>query len=205
VLALYLGGSPSSIDIACTGYGKPFISSGSAPGGLCFNLSHSGDYAVYALSAGRQVGIDIQRSAVLRLAEVVSGGFFSAEEAAVLGKLGEKERSLALLRCWTRKEALVKATGEGVSAPLADITVPSARGRCSFLRAMPGETAARLWSLIDLEVAPGYAASLAVEGDVELREWVWRWSRRVPRQQVPGHLAPRVGPVGDTPPSRSIR
>jgi 4'-phosphopantetheinyl transferase len=139
-------------------------------------LSHSAGLAVLAFSSEGEVGIDFERSVPLRLDELSSAGFLSERELDTLVSLGGRGLQEALLRCWVRKEALVKATGEGMGAPLTEIEVPLAPGRHTLVRPLLGEEEARRWSLSDVRVAPGYAACLVVEGEAQIRIWNWGWS-----------------------------
>jgi 4'-phosphopantetheinyl transferase len=173
LLALYLGRPPLSVEILRGPFGKPFVAEGGAGDGLRFNLSHSGNRAVYAFASGREVGIDIERGPLLRLEDLTSAGFLSGREIEELAALGGRGLHDALLRCWTRKEALIKATGEGLTAPLMAIEVPLDPGPHFVPRPLPGEEQPRLWSLVDVEIAPGYAACVAAEGPAQLSVWDW--------------------------------
>jgi len=175
LLGLYLGRRPAAVDISVGPFGKPFVPEDSAGSGLRFNLSHSGDFALYAFSVGRDVGIDLERSVPLELDELDSAGFLSEREKLELSSLGGRSRQEALLRCWARKEAYIKATGEGMNAPLTEIEVSVAPGSPSVHRRQRGREADRRWSLEDLCVAPGYAACLAVEGEAAIDTWEWLW------------------------------
>lgn len=104
-----------TVQLECGLYGKPCIRGRTSP---CFNLSHSGDYAV-AVIAERAVGVDIERLRPMRPA--VARRCFSMEELAYLSESAGGDASFTWL--WTRKESYVKAVGEGMHLPLADFSV----------------------------------------------------------------------------------
>ena len=145
--------------------GKPEVADQQNPRRLRFNVSHSNGLALIAVSAGRRLGVDIEmiRAEVdtLTLAEQ----FFSLGERASLRSLPNQLRVPAFFACWTRKESFLKATGEGLSFPLADFSVtpyPDLNPRVEEIR---GDTeAGKRWLLVDLSVVDCYRATLAVEG-----------------------------------------
>lgn len=174
LLGKYLGRPPVEIEICHGPRGKPSLA-GAGPADLRFNLSHSGDIALYAFRLGAEVGIDLERSGRARLDDLASAGFLSPGERRDLSRLEGRSRQDALLRCWTRKEAYIKATGEGMAAPLAEIEVTVTPGTPKLRRRMAAADGARGWDLVDIAVAPGYAACLATEGAGVLSTWEWRW------------------------------
>ncbi len=174
LLGGYLARPPAEIEIYAGPLGKPSLANG-GPGDLRFNLSHSGDMALYAFRLGAEVGIDLERAGRVRLGDLASAGFLSPGEKRDLAQLEGRSRQAALLRCWTRKEAVIKAIGEGMAAPLMEIEV-SVTPEAPILRRWPGGgVAACEWALLDLDAGPGYAACLATGATAELRTWEWRW------------------------------
>jgi 4'-phosphopantetheinyl transferase len=139
LLARYLDLAPAAIQFAYGPKGKPALA---APSLLDFNASHSGNLAVFAFTAGCEIGIDIERIRPVPGLQNIADRFFSRREAAELLSLPENHRDQAFFQCWTRKEAYIKATGEGLSAPLDRPQAPD-------------------WKLCDLQLTPGYAAALA--------------------------------------------
>src|SRR5262249_28909765 len=115
VLAQCLNCAPGDVTFGVTANGKPYLT-GSAID-LRFNLSHSGERSMIALAAGRDVGIDVEQE---RSVEVlgIAKRFFAPGEAAVLHTRSPAEQQIAFFRCWTRKEAFIKALGEGLGYPL---------------------------------------------------------------------------------------
>lgn len=135
-------------------HGKPRL-----PGhALDFSLSHSGDRVVLVLADGAEVGVDVERESerdIDRLAEMV----LTAGEREALAATGDRERGFH--RYWCRKEALLKATGHGLAAPMTAIRV-SAPGEPAEVLSWDGEAAVSPVRLADLDPGPGYAAAAAV-------------------------------------------
>ena len=163
LLGRYLGVSAAEIRFEYQPAGKPELAAQQNPRGLCFNLSHSGRLALIAVSAGRSVGIDIEEVRADTDVPALAEHFFSIRERAGLGSLPECLRLAAFYACWTRKESYLKATGAGLSFPLAEFSVSTHPYLRPSLEEIRGNTEAhRQWSLVDLSVANGYRASIAV-------------------------------------------
>jgi 4'-phosphopantetheinyl transferase len=164
LLGRYLSVSPASIRFTYSSRGKPALS---APACLDFNASHSGGLAVFAFTTGLEIGVDVEQVRSLPDIEDIARRFFCFEETEEIMSLPEKQRNRAFFRCWTRKEAYIKAIGDGLSAPLNGFRVtvqPNQPAR--FLHLAQDENAATNWTLCDLQLAPGYAAALAY-GDLK--------------------------------------
>ncbi len=143
--------------------GKPAVASPPGAGGLEFNLSHSEDLALLAVTRGPSVGVDLERVRLLPDADDLVQRFFSRREAAVFQRLPPRERPAAFFNLWTRKEAFLKATGEGIAQSLHLVEVSFLPGEPAALRHLPrnlGMTEA--WSLSDLSPGPGFVAALAI-------------------------------------------
>ncbi|MEX2015115.1 MAG: 4'-phosphopantetheinyl transferase superfamily protein, partial [Candidatus Hydrogenedentales bacterium] len=115
VLAQYLDAAPERISFEYTRQRKPYLPAGQNPREIQFNLSHSGDVAIIAIVFGRDIGVDIEHMAPLRDWSGVAQRYFAPEEAAELQRLPDAERLTAFYRCWTRKEAYLKAGGDGLT------------------------------------------------------------------------------------------
>jgi 4'-phosphopantetheinyl transferase len=159
LLGRYLGVSAGSIEFNYSARGKPVLA---APIGLQFNASHSGQLSVFAFTAGCEVGIDAEQIRQFHGLEDVATRFFASEEVAELLSLGADERVHAFFRCWTRKEAYVKAIGEGLSASLNNFRV-SLRPRepARLIHVAHDQGAAKHWTLNNLQPVSGYAAAVA--------------------------------------------
>jgi 4'-phosphopantetheinyl transferase len=153
LLAEATGVKPASIAFATSAHGKPALVSGD----LTFNLSHAGGLAALGIAREHAIGVDIEE--VRPLKEDVAGRFFSAREVSALRALPAAEQVGAFYRCWTRKEAIVKAIGDGLSHPLDtfDVTI----GLEAKVERFEGERDASLWQLQHFDPAPGFAGAVA--------------------------------------------
>ena len=160
ILARCLDCDAGEIIFRAGAHGKPELQH-PAPGELHFNTSHSGDYAVFAASRAGAIGVDLERvnEQRPRLDEIVARYFATGEQAAWRA-LPEAERARGFFDLWTRKEAFVKARGDGVFSGLDQFEVSLAGARLLSVR---GDTAsAREWWMTALPAIPGYAGALAV-------------------------------------------
>jgi len=198
LLGRYLDVDPAGLLFGYGPRGKPYLAEGDE---LRFNLSHSGGLALLAFARGCELGVDVEQERPVPELEGIVRTSFSSREAAELWRLGPDERGAAFFRCWTRKEAFIKATGDGLSRPLDAFDVTLAPGEPARLLGVRGEpeAALRFW-MEDLRPAPGFAGALAVEGGarrVVRRTWeqsgeVRHGSGRAGRQDdLQGGLEPR--------------
>ena len=159
LLGRYLNTPPRDLEFRYGAKGKPALA-GSAS--LQFNASHSGDLALFAFTLDCDLGVDIEAVRPMPDLEDVARRFFSTDEAAELMALSPGQRDQAFFLCWTRKEAYIKATGEGLSAPLDAFRVtlrPGDPARMVHLECDP--IAAQAWTLHDLALDTRYAGALA--------------------------------------------
>lgn len=168
VLAGYLGVPPGALAFAarcprCGGaHGKPRL--GEPYGALEFSLSHSGDRVALAVARGVPVGVDVERLAPERDRGSLAAAVLSAAEQETMAALPQARRGAALLRYWTRKEALLKATGDGLAVAPTSLTVSAPEAAPALLAwAAEPPLGARV-ALFDLDPGPRHIASLAVLG-----------------------------------------
>jgi 4'-phosphopantetheinyl transferase len=178
ILGRYLGLEPGRLRFSYGPFGRPaLVPPSGLPGqwALDFNLSHSGDLALFAFARGRKVGVDVERISGDLDWEPMAERFFSPRESAVLRALPPGVRREAFFTCWTRKEAFVKARGEGLSLPLDRFDVSVVPGEPAALLATQDDSEeASRWTLRDLSPGPGYAAALVAEGhDWRLVQGEW--------------------------------
>lgn len=175
ILARYLAVPPDRVGLCYGPRGKPALAPSHAVAGLRFNLAHSDGLALYALALGREIGVDLERLRPEIATESVAENFFSPAEVTILQGLGVERRARAFFDCWTRKEAYIKARGDGLWLPLDGFEVSLAPGEPAALLATRDDPAeAARWALRELDAGPGYAAALAVEGPgCRLRCWQW--------------------------------
>ncbi len=119
ILSHYLSEKPGEIEYELTSYGKPFLKNKS----IQFNLSHTDRMAVIAVTADAQIGIDIENLNRDVEYDDLAKRFFCESEYLKLVKTPPEEKRHAFFNCWTRKEAFIKAVGEGLSYPLNDFEV----------------------------------------------------------------------------------
>jgi 4'-phosphopantetheinyl transferase len=131
--------------------------------GLEFNVSHSDELAIYGIGRGAAIGVDVERIRAIPDLDAVAQRTFAPAEWSVLASLPAEERTRGFFNCWTRKEAYVKATGDGLLAPLHDFEVTLRPGEPAALRHVGGDAAeAARWSLLHLELEPDFVAAVAV-------------------------------------------
>src|SRR5689334_19989736 len=120
LLARYLDVQPDEVRFAYGHYGKPSVDHAH---GLRFNMSHSHEVAVYAFVQEQEIGVDVEYIKTDFATEDIARKFFSKQEADALMSLPKDEQGRAFFRCWTRKEAYIKAIGSGLSHPLNEFDV----------------------------------------------------------------------------------
>ena len=176
VLGAHLGVAPTqvSIDRTCPRcdlpHGKPRLMG--SPPAVEFSISHSADRIAVAMAAGgTAVGVDVEELARSEDVAELSRLVLSSPELAELARFDPKEHGAVLLRYWTRKEAIVKATGDGLNEPLTNLTVTPPDQDPRLLDWATRSDAPRRFALHDLNPGTGYVASLAVvDGPVAVSE-----------------------------------
>jgi 4'-phosphopantetheinyl transferase len=166
ILGRYLAMPPSRLQLKHTGAGKPALCRSQATHGIEFSLSHSRGLILYAVTCSGRVGIDTERVRTIPNTESMAESIFARREYAVFRALPSEQRQAALFCGWTRKEAYLKACGDGLSRSLDQIDVslaPFEPARPLSIRGDP-QTSSQ-WSLEKLAPGPGYMAALAIEGD----------------------------------------
>ena len=164
LLASRLGVKPQSVELSYGAHGKPALAHGSAAVDWRFNASHSMDVAVYAFCRGREVGIDVEAIHSVQCADAVAAHFFSRSELEAYRALDPRDKQLGFFNCWTRKEAFIKALGEGLSFPLDEFDVslsPDEPARLLRVGNMDGNESG--WSLRGFSPMPGYVAAVVIE------------------------------------------
>lgn len=171
LLGSYLEITPSEIRLEYTSYGKPYLFDSA----LKFNVSHSGDMAVFAFVLDTEVGVDIERVKndfdVMELAR----NFFSKEEIAAMEKIPEAQLTRAFYRCWTRKESFIKAEGSGLSFPLDKFAVSLDHDhQASLIQTQWDFKEKENWSLYSFLPQQEYIGALAIRDNlkgIEYKNW----------------------------------
>jgi 4'-phosphopantetheinyl transferase len=176
LLASYLAMPAAEISFEYLASGKPRLIAAQNPHGLQFNVSHSANMALIAVGSYHQLGVDIEKIRADVDTTSLAERFFSLRERAGLQALPEQLGVSGFFACWTRKEAFLKATGEGLSFPLADFSVSTHPDRDPVLEEIKGNTeAGKQWFLADLSVAPGFRATVAT-GHSRSRVETYAWN-----------------------------
>jgi len=175
ILARYLGRPPHRLRFAYGERGKPALAPAESTS-LRFNVSHSADVVLFAVARGREVGVDVERLRPMPRAERIAERFFSVPERQALAALPEARKVEGFFTCWTRKEAYIKARGDGLGHPLDQFAVTIAPDEPVRLSAVGDGDATEIarWSLTGLPPGPGYVAALAACGSgwrVTSRNW----------------------------------
>jgi 4'-phosphopantetheinyl transferase len=173
LLAGYCRTDPLELRFAVGQWGKPALCPPHAE--LCFNISHSGELALYALTRQADIGVDVEHHREELAQDEIAARFFAPAEAAALRALPPQLRTDAFFRCWTCKEAFIKARGEGFSLPLNRFVVSFEPGNPPALLSVDGNAAAVAeWNLHEVPVPEGYTAALAVKAPsryLTIRDW----------------------------------
>ena len=165
ILAGYLASEAKELVFRYSEKDKPSLSRGSGGDPLQFNVSHSGAMALLAFARNRALGVDVEKIRENADQEAIARRFFSDHEQDQLAALPPAEKSLGFFRCWTRKEAYIKATGEGLSLPLHQFDVSLKPGDTNALLSTRSDAAeASLWSLQDVPAGEGYVGAVCVRG-----------------------------------------
>jgi 4'-phosphopantetheinyl transferase len=180
ILASYLDAQPQHLRFTHGSHGKPDLSKDSNPIELTFNLSHSGDLALLAVGLGMHLGVDVEVVRSDLGGQEIAERYFSDPEVKKLLALAPGNRADAFFQCWTRKEAYIKARGEGLSIPLDSFDVAFVPGeKPALLNVRTDPTEVLRWSLYDLRPAHGYKAALVALGvGHDLKYWDWRQGPR---------------------------
>ena len=169
ILGMYLGIDPAVIGFDVGPAGKPKLSRDFASNALEFNLSHSGEVALIAVTRGKEIGVDVERIREDFAFKPIAQQFFTAKEVAALEDLPVDLQREAFYKCWTSKEALLKAKGTGLSGSLDEVQIVLTTEVSVGITLAVSE-----WSLTELSPIGGYAAALAVK-KLDCRPQCYRW------------------------------
>lgn len=173
ILAGYLGTDPKRLIFSYSKQEKPSLAADDASGGITFNVSHSAEIALFAFTRRREIGVDVEEIRCDFEVETIANRFFSAKEKEQLAALPNDKKFEAFFRCWTRKEAYIKATGDGLSLALHQFDVSIlAQDTDALIATRPDHTVAALWSLREIPAGVGHVAALCVRGrDWQMKNW----------------------------------
>ena len=176
ILSRYLALPPQSLIFHHGLHGKPYLAASITPS-LSFNVSHSNDLALYAVTHERSIGIDIEYHRQNINIPALIQRVCSSQEKSILTALPVEEQKKGFFACWTKKEAFVKATGTGITIPLESITVPlPPSSSCRVhIDKKDDELQISSWSLSEISVDSGYTAALALPRSNLITSF-WKWS-----------------------------
>jgi 4'-phosphopantetheinyl transferase len=164
MLSTRLSVRPESVELTYGAHGKPALAHRFADSDLRFNVSHSGDVALYAFSFGREIGIDIEVVRPIPDADDIAARFFSRRENEAYRALDPSDKPLGFFYCWTRKEAFIKAIGDGLYHPLDSFDVSLAPGEpAEILRVKDAPGSECGWHLNSFSPLPGLIAAVVTE------------------------------------------
>ncbi len=176
ILSRYLNERPEEIRFVMGDRGKPQLLTAAGTPDICFNLSHSGEVALCAVTKGRDIGVDIEQIRPVSAWRQIAASYFSARENQVLHVLGEDQAIQAFFQGWTRKEAYSKALGEGVSQRWTQFSVSLQPGdQVELVETALKASVEGPFTLYPLAPGDGYVATVAVQG-IAGRVYCWEWS-----------------------------
>jgi 4'-phosphopantetheinyl transferase len=166
LLASYATVPAKELRFGYSEFGRPRLLPETRAEAVDFNVTHSGDMALFAFARGRRIGIDVEKVRRDFATSEIAERFFSTAERGALRELPLEQRHAAFFRCWTRKEAFIKALGEGLSHPLDQFDVSLGPGvPPALLATRPDPEEVKRWTLWNIKVPSDYAAALAAESN----------------------------------------
>jgi 4'-phosphopantetheinyl transferase len=159
LLGRYLQVSPESLRFDCNAFGKPSLPSSQNPRGITFNVAHSGDCSLLAFAMATDLGVDVEHVELQRDLALLARAVFSPSQYAAFLALPDAMRTQMFFAAWTRKEAIVKALGGGLSISPDGIEL--------------GEDGTQ-WTVRNIGLGDHYVAAIAVRSrNLDLRLWDW--------------------------------
>ncbi|UCG11946.1 MAG: 4'-phosphopantetheinyl transferase superfamily protein, partial [Deltaproteobacteria bacterium] len=182
MLGRYLDLEPNQMQFNYGPKGKPILAGDHGRGPLGFNLSHSCGLALYVVSREGRIGVDLEHIRLIAEMQQIVTQHFSALENKVFQALPTTKKQEAFFSGWTRKEAFVKAIGDGLSMSLDTFDVSMVPGGSARVMNIRGDSkSASRWLIRDLRPAPGFVGALAMEGE-SLRLHCWQWTEEFPKR-----------------------
>jgi 4'-phosphopantetheinyl transferase len=184
ILAQYLATNPAQLRFDYLANGKPVLAGEFASAGIHFNLAHTGDLALVAVTRMSLVGVDVEWVRPVKDVDHLVARFFSRREDELFQKVPVEEKPAAFFNLWTRKEALLKATGEGITRSLSLVEVSFLPGEPARLLAISGDAkAAQQWEMREFAPTQGFVGAVAIQpgtsniqsGNSELVVKCWKW------------------------------
>ena len=173
ILGRYLNEEPDRLQFCYGKHGKPELPDTFGKRAILFNMSDSEGLALYAFTRYHEIGVDIEHIREISDMDQIAESFFSLRENAVFCSIPKDKKKEAFFNCWTRKEAFIKAVGDGLSRPLNKFDVSLVPGESARLLRIEGDSkGASRWSIQELKPASGFVAAFAVKKrSWQLRCW----------------------------------
>ncbi len=175
LISRYLAVLPDQIQFTYSKHGKPSLMSAPETRALQFNVAHSHNLALFAFCYDSVIGVDVEKIRPFPDAEQIAARFFSDHENKTFQTIPAAQRYAVFFHGWTRKEAFIKALGEGLSYPLDQFDVTLLPGESArLIQIKESKLEAARWSLYTLAPMPGYIGAVAAAG----QDWAlscWRW------------------------------
>lgn len=173
ILSRYLDMSPDRIAFVYGPHGKPMLADCGANSSLRFNLAHAEHLAIYAIARHQELGVDLEyMNPQIDVARLARRGL-SPRELVLAQTLPMAQQTEYFYRCWTRKEAFVKASGTGLSGPLDRLEIPPAL-HAPVTFSDPTQPASGPWTILEYTPASQFVAALVASGTAcDLACWTW--------------------------------
>ncbi len=171
LLGKYIKKHPHDLRFGYTEFGKPFLKENSSLG---FNVSHSGNRAIFGFVHHAEIGVDIEKRKDDFEVMEIAQHFFSSDEILALENLPQIQRISAFYRCWTRKESFIKAKGSGLSFPLASFSVSLDMDNAELLRTDWDAVEKGEWRMFSFQPEEGYLGAISIRGGIsEVSQMDW--------------------------------
>lgn len=175
ILSRYIRINAKDIKFSTQKKGKPILDHPEF-NNYMFNLSHANNYVIYGITRNKEVGIDIEYMRLFTDCDILVNNFFSKKEINEYFNLPESIRKKAFFTCWTRKEAFVKAIGDGLYFPLNSFSVSPNPNVESEIEIHDYGLIKNKWSLQDIKIEDSnYVSAIVIEGDFNYISY-WNWN-----------------------------
>ena len=162
LLSKYLRTSLATLEIECNDFGKPSVPKVLNQKDIRFNLSHSGDLCVLGFRQSGEIGVDIEKIRDDLAMDDLARRYFSPREVTEFESLPEAQRKLGFFLCWTRKEAYVKALGDGLQRPLDEFSMTLTPGEPPKLNSADSQR----WMVLSVDPGTGYVGAVVTEKEL---------------------------------------